>query len=230
MFPHDPQHPLKQYPSSLEFTAELTRQLRDADALQLPKFFSQFVPHQQRGICLAAERPDRARSNGNQPRPLQLAELRRETPVDEPQPAISPVERQERSGHRFQQRSWATSTAKITRYSTTRRISRFPPSTCRRGRLGLVGQPGKNAWTFSMRVAGGRRWCPAMGELMLAYTAYQLTDELVEGPRRSGRRPRRRGWRAGVISGGKRCATGCVRRGSAIGNVARAQLSPFSKA
>ena len=27
--PHDPEHPLKQYPSSLEFMAELTRQLRE---------------------------------------------------------------------------------------------------------------------------------------------------------------------------------------------------------
>ena len=52
--PHDPLHPLKRYPSSLEFMAELTRQLRDGEsANSYQRFFSQFVPHEQRGHFFA---------------------------------------------------------------------------------------------------------------------------------------------------------------------------------
>ncbi|MFD2884705.1 hypothetical protein ACFS4T_28200 [Pseudomonas lini] len=54
--PHDPEHPLKRYPSSLEFMAELTRQLRDGTATKsYQEYFSQFVPHQQRGHFCRAE-------------------------------------------------------------------------------------------------------------------------------------------------------------------------------
>jgi hypothetical protein len=57
--PHDPQHPLKEYPSSQAFFAELTRQLRgDTDAApstpnRYQVFFSQFVEHEQRGRFFA---------------------------------------------------------------------------------------------------------------------------------------------------------------------------------
>lgn len=53
--PHDPEHPLKEYASSLDFVKELTSQLRDktptpaSPRLSYQQFFSQFVPHQQRG-------------------------------------------------------------------------------------------------------------------------------------------------------------------------------------
>ncbi len=52
--PHDPEHPLKLYPSTLDFMAELTRQLRDGTSSKsYQQYFSQFVPHQQRGPFFA---------------------------------------------------------------------------------------------------------------------------------------------------------------------------------
>src|SRR5689334_1987774 len=59
--PHDNQHPLKEYPSPAEFMAELTRQLREekpangepSAGFSYQQFFSQFVPHQERGHFFA---------------------------------------------------------------------------------------------------------------------------------------------------------------------------------
>ena len=47
----DPEHPLKEYASPQAFMAELTRQLRDRAHYQV--FFSQFVPHAERGAFFA---------------------------------------------------------------------------------------------------------------------------------------------------------------------------------
>lgn len=52
--PHDPEHPLKEYASTVAFMQELTRQLRvnntlPSTGLSYRQFFSQFVDHEQRG-------------------------------------------------------------------------------------------------------------------------------------------------------------------------------------
>ncbi|WP_085699755.1 NEL-type E3 ubiquitin ligase domain-containing protein [Pseudomonas sp. B26(2017)] len=56
--PHDPEHPLKEYATHLDFLTELTRQLQKNDTLPSTggsywQFFSQFVDHKDRGYFFA---------------------------------------------------------------------------------------------------------------------------------------------------------------------------------
>ncbi|PNB75312.1 hypothetical protein C1X64_05295 [Pseudomonas sp. GW456-E7] len=229
--PHDPQHPLKQYPSSLEFMAELTRQLRDASAPRsYQQFFSQFVPHQQRGHFFAGLN-DRLSKVKWQPAPAgSNLPSWRETPVDNPnlQFQLSSV-RNDRDTV-FNGDLWG--------YFHRQKINKVL----------------NDAWDIAIsteyadRMARWAWWdnlekmlsgilnaallvvtplVPGMGELMLAYTAYQLTDEVVEGlvDLAEGRVAEAGEQAIGVLQ--SVVQLGAFAAGGAIGNVARAKLSPF---
>jgi hypothetical protein len=181
--PHDPLHPLKQYPSSLEFMAELTRQLRDGSSANVyQRFFSQFVPSAARAFF---RRVERAPEHGEWQPVAAGSNLPswRETPVD--QPALQFACRASRP--------------------TARRPS---PTTCG---VPLPADPQQDAQRcreiaiateYADRMARWAWWDnlekilsdmlnlamlvavpfgPELGVLMLAYTAYQVTDQIVEG-------------------------------------------------
>ncbi|MNS00148.1 E3 ubiquitin-protein ligase sspH1 [compost metagenome] len=229
--PHDPQHPLKQYPSLLEFMAELTRQLRDTSAPRsYQQFFSQFVPHQQRGHFFAGLNARLSKVKW-QPAPAgSNLPSWRDTPVDNPnlQFQLSSV-RNDRDTV-FNGDLWG--------YFHRQKINKVL----------------NDAWDIAIsteyadRMARWAWWdnlekmlsgilnaallvvtplVPGMGELMLAYTAYQLTDEVVEGlvDLAEGRVAEAGEQAIGVLQ--SVVQLGAFAAGGAIGNVARAKLSPF---
>ena len=226
--PHDPQHPLKQYSSSLEFMAELTRQLRDADSYQ--QFFSQFVPHQQRGHFFAGLN-DRLSKVKWQPAPAgSNLPSWRETPVDNPnmQFQLSSVRSDRETvfngdlwGYFHRQKinkvlNDARDIAISTEYAD--RMARWAWWDNLEKMLSDI---------LNAALLVATPLVPGMGELMLAYTAYQLTDEVVEGlvDLAEGH----------VAEAGEQAIDvlrsvvqlGAFAAGGAIGNVARARLSPF---
>ncbi|MGY2440600.1 NEL-type E3 ubiquitin ligase domain-containing protein [Pseudomonas sp. SDO52101_S400] len=179
--PHDPDHPLKEYPSTLDFMKELSRQLRDNRAapstgITYRQFFSQFVDHEQRGHFFAdfqqrltyikwypKERGD--------PRPSW-----RETPVDKPQLQFSaPPITQPLWAYLYQQQlNKILNDARVIAVSTADADSRA-----------------RWAWwenfkkiasdIFNVALLVLTPFVPFLGELMLAYTAYQIVNEAVEG-------------------------------------------------
>ncbi|QXH63016.1 dermonecrotic toxin domain-containing protein [Pseudomonas azerbaijanorientalis] len=229
--PHDPQHPLKQYPSSLEFMAELTRQLRDADAPgSYQKFFSQFVPHQQRGHFFAGLN-NRLSKVKWQPAPAgSNLPSWRDTPVDNPnlQFHLSSV-RNDRDtvfngdlwGYFHRQKinkvlNDAWDIAISTEYAD--RMARWAWWDNLEKMLSDI---------LNAALLVATPLVPGMGELMLAYTAYQLTDEVVEGlvDLAEGRVAEAGEQAIGVLQ--SVVQLGAFAAGGAIGNVARAKLSPF---
>jgi hypothetical protein len=179
--PQDPEHPLKEYPSTIEFMNELSRQLRDNQTAQSSgityrQFFSQFVDHEQRGHFFAdlqqrltyikwypKERGD--------PRPSW-----RETPVDKPQLQFSapPITEPLWTYLYQQQLNKILNDARVIAVSTADADSRA-----------------RWAWwenfkkiasdIFSVALLVVTPFVPLLGEAMLAYTAFQIINEAIEG-------------------------------------------------
>lgn len=179
--PHDPEHPLKEYPSTLDFMKELSRQLRDNDAapssgMTYRQFFSQFVDHEQRGHFFAdiQQRLTHIKwypKERGDPRPSW-----RETPVDNPQLQFSaPPITQPLWTYLYQQQlNKILNDARVIAVSTADADSRA-----------------RWAWwenfkkiasdIFNVALLVLTPFVPFLGELMLAYTAYQIVNEAVEG-------------------------------------------------
>ncbi|WP_353742178.1 DUF6543 domain-containing protein [Pseudomonas fluorescens] len=229
--PHDPQHPLKQYPSSLEFMAELTRQLRDASAPKsYQQFFSQFVPHQQRGHFFAGLNDRLSKVKWQPATPGSNLPSWRETPVDNPnlQFGLSSVRIDRETvfkgdlwGYFHRQKinkvlNDAQDIAISTEYAD--RMARWAWWDNLEKMLSDI---------LSAALLVVTPLVPGMGELMLAYTAYQLTNEVVEGivDLAEGRLAEAGEQTIGVLE--SIVQLGAFAAGGAIGNVARAKLSPF---
>ncbi|VVO02464.1 hypothetical protein PS726_02762 [Pseudomonas fluorescens] len=229
--PHDPQHPLKQYPSSLEFMAELTRQLRDASAPKsYQQFFSQFVPHQQRGHFFAGLNDRLSKVKWQPAAPGSNLPSWRETPVDNPnlQFGLSSVRIDRETvfkgdlwGYFHRQKinkvlNDARDIAISTEYAD--RMARWAWWDNLEKMLSDI----LNAALLVVTPL-----VPGMGELMLAYTAYQLTNEVVEGivDLAEGRLAEAGEQTIGVLE--SIVQLGAFAAAGAIGNVARAKLSPF---
>ncbi|WP_181157269.1 NEL-type E3 ubiquitin ligase domain-containing protein [Pseudomonas poae] len=183
--PHDPISPMKAYNSSAEFMSDLARKLRlnarlpssqEVPAQTYQLFFSQFVPHAQRGVFFTTltERLYEGRWNERGPQ--------------EPGPA----------GCEF----W-TSTPMLQLKGTP--IVGDIWEQHYEAALNKILNDGKSLAVSTAQADSNERWAwwenalkigadllnaallvvtpfvPLLGELMLAYTAYQMTDELVEG-------------------------------------------------
>ncbi|WP_438299697.1 NEL-type E3 ubiquitin ligase domain-containing protein [Pseudomonas sp. NMS19W] len=179
--PHDPEHPLKEYASHFEFLTELTRQLQKNDTLSSTggsywQFFSQFVDHHQRGHFFADlkqrllhvkwyphERGD--------PRPSW-----RETPVSNPnlQYGVTPV-----SGA-----LWDTLYQRqLDKILNDARNIAVPTAD--------ADQNARADWwanvfrivqdILNVAVMVVAPFTPVVGLAMLGYTAWQLTNEVIEG-------------------------------------------------
>jgi hypothetical protein len=171
--PHDPHHPIRCYPSAARFAAVLTDQLRDPAYQQ---FFSRFVPHRHRGnfFFQLNER---------------LVELRWHAPVPgsqqptwRPEPVASPDLRL----------TSARIVGDVWDHAFTRHLNRlFADARTRAVPTG--DEDAKSRWvrwdSFQKVVVTvlevgafvAAPFVPVLGELMLAYTAYQLLDETFEG-------------------------------------------------
>jgi hypothetical protein len=229
--PHDPEHPLKQYASPLEFMDELTRQMRDISAPEsYQKFFSQFVDHQQRGHFFAGlnERLSKviwqpAVSGSNLP-------SWRDTPVDNPNLQFSLSKVQADRQTRFNGDLWA--------YFYRQKLNKIL-NDAREVAISTdyADRMARWAWwdnlekmlsdMLNVALLVAIPFVPGLGTLMLAYTAYQLTDEVVEGvvDLAEGRLAEAGEQTISVLE--SVVQLGAFAAAGAIGNIARAKLSPF---
>ncbi|WP_183129287.1 NEL-type E3 ubiquitin ligase domain-containing protein [Pseudomonas prosekii] len=171
--PHDPHHPIKHYRSSAHFVAELTAQLR---APEYQRFFSRFVPHQQRGRFFLRLNDTLSKVQWHSPSLHDQTPPWRAEPVANPNLAITySAVVGEFWLEDFQQ--------KLDRILNDARTMAVPTGD----------EDAKSRWArwdSLQKVASqilqaaaflAAPFVPLLGELMLAYSAYQLLDETFEG-------------------------------------------------
>lgn len=179
--PHDPEHPLKEYPSATACIVELGRQLRENKSLPSTgqtyrQFFSQFVDQQQRGHFFAGLEQRLSQVKWHELAPTDPGPSWRDTPVPRPKLEASAVPI---TGalweHRYQQ-----ALNKILNDGREIAVS-----------TGDADSRSRWAWwdnfkkmlsdIFNVALMVVAPFVPGLGELMLAYTAYQLTTNVIEG-------------------------------------------------
>jgi Leucine-rich repeat (LRR) protein len=171
--PDDPEHPLKQYPDTLAFMAELTRKLR-SPAYQA--FFSRFIDHQQRGYFFADLNRRLSAVTWHQRQHGDPLPSWRETPIDKPnlQFSVTPF-KTALWPHLYQQQL-----NKI--LNDARTIAVSTASADRTARWALWDAFSKIASTIlEAATLVALPFVPFLGELMLAYMAYQILDDTFEG-------------------------------------------------
>ncbi|WP_448111479.1 dermonecrotic toxin domain-containing protein [Pseudomonas lini] len=171
--PDDPEHPLKQYPDAQAFMTELTRKLRSPT---YQTFFSRFVSHQERAYFFADLNRRLSTVSWHEHEHGDPLPSWRDTPVDKPKLlfSVSPI----KTGlwtHLYQQQL-----NKILNDARTLAVS--TASADRNARWALWDAFSKIA-TAIVEVASfiALPFVPFMGELMLAYMAYQVLDDTFEG-------------------------------------------------
>ncbi|MFI8647902.1 dermonecrotic toxin domain-containing protein [Pseudomonas iridis] len=171
--PDDPEHPVKEYASPAEMYTELTRQLRFSD---YQKFFSRFVNLEQRGVFFATLNARLSEIKWHEPVAGSSEPPWRETPLEQPklQLTVTPISAPLWQ-HLYQ--------SKLNKILNDAAIIAVPTAT--------VDQ--KVRWAFWDSVVNIvstilqtvafiiAPFVPGLGELMMAYMAYQLLDEVFEG-------------------------------------------------
>ncbi|UVM34117.1 hypothetical protein LOY36_05225 [Pseudomonas sp. B21-019] len=178
--PQDPEHPLKEYPSTAAFMNELTRQLRDNNTLSSTgmtyrQYFSRFVNQPERGHFFGGLEQRLFEVKWHQKEPLDQRPSWREEPVDNPYLYFNatPING-ELWEYLYQQKL-----NKI--LNDARNIAVSTADTDRNARW---------AWwenfkkivsdIFNAALMVATPFVPGLGELMMAYTAYQITTDVVE--------------------------------------------------
>jgi hypothetical protein len=229
--PHDPEHPLKEYPSSLEFMAELTRQLRGTPpGGNYQQFFSQFVAHQQRGHFFAGLNDRLSKVKWQPAPPGSGLPSWRDTPVDNPNLQFSVLKIQDDRQNRFTGDLWGYFyRQKLNKIlNDAREIAISTEYADRMARWAWWDNLEKMlSDVLNVALLVATPFVPGLGELMLAYTAYQLTDEVVEGlvDLAEGRLAEAGEQTLGVLESVVQLGTFAA--AGTLGNVARAKLSPF---
>lgn len=171
--PDDPEHPFKEYASTYELIAELTRQLRSKDYQQ---FFSRFVNHEHRGFFFSTLNSRLSQIVWHPPEPGSSQPTWRATDVERPdlQSTLSAYH-EDLWQHLYQ--------AKLNKIFNDARTIAVPTA--------LVDQ--KARWAFWDSVSNilssivqtaaliVAPFVPVLGEAMMAYMAYQMLDEAFEG-------------------------------------------------
>ncbi|MHC8355608.1 dermonecrotic toxin domain-containing protein [Pseudomonas sp. LB3P81] len=179
--PHDPEHPLKEYVSGLAFVQELTRQLRENKTIQSSQgnywqYFSQFIDQQQRGHFFADLDRRLSVVKWHEKDPLDPGPTWRSTPVDKPnlEFRVSPINKD------LWQHLYQRNVSKI--INDAQEIAVSTAWTDRAARWAWWDNFKKMlSDIFNAALLVLTPFVPGLGELMLAYTAYQLTTEVVEG-------------------------------------------------
>ena len=194
--PHDPEHPLKEYASSIEFMTELTRQLRDSPASKKPtstglplpqsyqQFFSQFVAHEQRGYFFSRLNERLSKVTWHPAAPGSNLPSWRETAVDKPDLQFSVTRLEDDRRGAFDGDLW--------RYCYQQTLNKILNDAREIAiSTSYVDRMARWAWwdnlekmlsdILNVALLVVTPFVPFLGELMLAYTAYQLTDSVFEG-------------------------------------------------
>ncbi len=225
--PHDPEHPLKEYPSIPDFMNELSRQLRENNSLPSTgityrQFFSQFVDHEQRGHFFAGLEQRLTYVKWYPKEPADPRPSWRETPVDNPRLQFSaPPITQPLWTWLYQQQ--------LNKILNDARVIAVPTADADSNARWAWWENFKKIVSdiFNVALLVLTPFVPGLGELMLAYTAYQLTTEVVEGvvDLAQGHWADLAEHVLGVVTDVIQLAAFGV--GSAIGNEFRLKLSPF---
>ncbi|MFY0731592.1 dermonecrotic toxin domain-containing protein [Pseudomonas sp. NFX15] len=229
--PHDPEHPLKQYPSALDFMAELTRQLRDGSSSNsYQQYFSQFVAHEQRGHFFSGLNDRLSKITWQSVPPGTSLPTWRETPVAAPNLKFSVLsilaDREVASERDLWGYSYQRQLNKI--LNDAREIAISTEYADRMARWAWWDNLEKMlSDIFNAALFVAIPFVPGLGTLMLAYTAYQLTEEVVEGvvDLAEGQVAEAAEQTLNVLE--SIVQLGAFAAAGAIGNVARAKLSPF---
>jgi len=178
--PQDPEHPLKAYPSLPDFLNELTRQLREnklirSSRMTYRQYFSQFVPHQQRGLFFAELQQNLTEVRWHKKEPLDQRPPWREEPVAHPRLHFrTELINDNLWTHLYQQklnkilndaRHIAVSTADADSNARWAWWDNFKK---------IVSD------IFNVALIVITPFVPFLGELMMVYTAYQITSDVVE--------------------------------------------------
>ncbi|WP_237151273.1 NEL-type E3 ubiquitin ligase domain-containing protein [Pseudomonas sp. ADAK18] len=180
--PHDPESPVKEYNSTLEFMRDLTRKLQANAPLPsrqqqtYQQFFSQFVDHIQRGHFFAGLDQRLCQVKWHQKTPLDPRPQWREATLENPNLQFSlPKIEDDLWEHLYQQ-----TLNKILNDGRSIAIPTADADSAYRW-----------AWwdnftkilsdIFNVALMVITPFVPGLGELMLAYTAYQLADDAIEG-------------------------------------------------
>jgi len=179
--PHDPDHPLKEYPSTLDFMKELTRQLLENRTLaststQYRQFFSQFVDHEQRGHFFAGLEQRLTVVKWHEKQPGDPQPSWRETPVENPNlqfsapPITGPL-----WTHLYHRQ--------LDKILNDARVIAVPTADADSNARWAWWENFKKIASdiFNVALLVLTPFVPGLGELMLAYTAYQLADDVIEG-------------------------------------------------
>ncbi|TVT85288.1 hypothetical protein FPT12_06600 [Pseudomonas sp. H3(2019)] len=180
--PHDPDHPLKEYESPDAFMNELSRQLREdkigtASQRSYRQFFSQFVDQQQRGHFFADL--DRRLLTVRWHEKTDLTDQSptwREDPVSRPHLQFQhlPIQRDYWT-HAYQQKL-----NKI--LNDAREIAVSTADTDSKARWAWWDNFKKIVSDiFNVALLIATPFVPGLGELMMAYTVYQLSYDVIEG-------------------------------------------------
>lgn len=183
--PEDPQHPVKEYASPLAFVEELTRQLRQPGYRQ---FFIQFVDHEQRGTFLNGLATRLSRVKWHHKAHTDPGPTWKDTPIDQPNLQFRLLETRQDT----QNRSSLAAENDLWNYLYRLKLNKLlngarqvAVSTAQVDRLA------RWAWwdnlekilsdLLNVALLVVTPFVPVLGQLMLAYTAYQLADEVFEG-------------------------------------------------
>lgn len=170
--PHDPEHPVKQYSSTVAFLEALTGRLRST---RYQQFFSRFVPQSRRGLFFTAL-DAQLFTTSRQPSTASAPSAPRRKPV--PNPKLRMACRRvvgDIWDHGFDQ--WRN------RIIQDARVMAVPTGD----------EDLKSRWSrwdsfmhvaetvLEMAASVAVSFVPVLGEAMVAYTVYQLLDETFEG-------------------------------------------------
>lgn len=236
--PEDPDHPLKEYDSSAAFVKELILQLRSpepgASRPSYQPFFSQFIEHEQRGRFFGQLNNLLQTVRWHPSQPGDSRPNWRETPVETPNLRVSVL---------------------ATRNDTANRAA-VPASDdlwnylCRVKLNKIINDARQIAVStaYADRMARWEWWdnlekmlsdlfnaallvitpvVPVLGELMLAYTAYQLLDDTFEGIVDWAEGRQLEGWQHIIGVAENVIQLGIFHAGGQLSQVAETKLSPF---
>ncbi|AZE82511.1 hypothetical protein C4J98_1082 [Pseudomonas orientalis] len=189
--PGDPEHPVKEYPGPIAFIQELTRQLRDTPPRTsgpYQQFFSQFVAHQQRGQFFAQLNARLSQMTWHPSQPGDSRPNWRDTPNERPnlQFRLQDITQdyQNRSDDPAANDLWSyLYRVQLNKIVSDARDMAVPTA--------YIDHQARWAWWDNLaQVVEGvlnasllliTPFVPLLGELMLAYTLYQVLDEAFEG-------------------------------------------------
>lgn len=171
--PDDPEHPFKEYASTYELIAELTRQLRSKDYQQ---FFSRFVNHEHRGFFFSTLNNRLSQIMWHPPESGSSQPAWRDTAVERPdlQTTLTAFH-DDLWQHLYQ--------AKLNKIFNDARVIAVPTAVVDQKARWAFWDSVSNIISTIVQTAAliVAPFVPVLGEAMMAYMAYQMLDEAFEG-------------------------------------------------